>query len=112
VDCGVGYEDDLEEVEKLTREVIGNAFEQKGEKEVVEFFMKEFGSSSMNFTVRFWVDAMKQREIHFARHKAVVEIKKAFDAKGFNIPFPIRTLDFDKNKFRAEKLHISNSSSE
>ena len=55
---------------------------------------KEFGDSSINFVVRFWTNATKNREILMARSKAVIEIKKVYDANGINIPFPIRTIDF------------------
>lgn len=96
VNCGVGYESNLQEVENLTVKVIGENFEQKtGEQ--VEFFYTEFGDSSINFMVRFWTDMTSFKQEHAARHKAIKLMKEHFDAKGFNIPFPIRTLDFGKN---------------
>ena len=96
VDCGVGYESDLQTVEDLVVKVIGENFEQSNDEEV-EFFFHEFGDSSINFTVRFWVDMVNFKQEHGARHKAVKLIKKTFDAHDINIPFPIRTLDFGKN---------------
>ncbi len=44
-----------------------------------------------------------------AQDRAIIAIKKAFDANDINIPFPIRTLDFGKNKFRSETITIANS---
>jgi small conductance mechanosensitive channel len=96
VDCGVGYESNLQEVEDLTVQIISENFEQKDGEEV-EFYFTEFGDSSINFTVRFWTDVNTFKQEHDARHKAVKLIKKHFDEKDFNIPFPIRTLDFGKN---------------
>ena len=96
VNCGVGYESDLQEVEDLTVKIIGENFEQKNG-EGVEFFFTEFGDSSINFMVRFWTDVTGFKQEHAARHQAIKLMKKHFDAKGFNIPFPIRTLDFGKN---------------
>ncbi|HEA22471.1 hypothetical protein LCGC14_1276800 [marine sediment metagenome] len=96
VKCGVGYESNLQEVEDLTVKIITENFEQKNSEEV-EFFYTEFGDSSINFTVRFWVDMTSFKQEHAARHKAVKLIKSAFDSKDINIPFPIRTLDFGKN---------------
>ncbi|HLS29510.1 MAG TPA: mechanosensitive ion channel family protein [Flavobacteriaceae bacterium] len=93
LDCGVSYEDDLEQVEQLTKETIAEIFQQKNEEEV-EFMFYEFGDSSINFTVRFWTDVTKKRDILLAKNKAVIAIKKAFDKEGINIPFPIRTIDF------------------
>lgn len=96
VNCGVGYESNLQEVEDLTVKIISENFKQ-GDGEQVEFFYTEFGDSSINFMVRFWTDVSTFKQEHAARHKAVKLIKKHFDEKDFNIPFPIRTLDFGKN---------------
>uniref|UniRef100_UPI0035943FEB mechanosensitive ion channel family protein n=1 Tax=Pricia sp. TaxID=2268138 RepID=UPI0035943FEB len=96
VNCGVGYESDLQEVEDLTVKIIGENFEQKNG-EGVEFFFTEFGDSSINFMVRFWTDVTGFKQEHAARHQAIKLMKRHFDAEGFNIPFPIRTLDFGKN---------------
>ena len=71
-------------------------FKQQGNEEV-EFFYKEFGDSSINFMLRFWVDAKKAKQKHIALSDAVIGIKKAFDKDGINIPFPIRTLEFNNN---------------
>ena len=96
VNCGVGYESDLQMVEDLTVKVISENFTQR-EDEEVEFFFTEFGDSSINFMVRFWADVVNVKQEHAARHKAVKLIKQHFDKQDINIPFPIRTLDFGKN---------------
>ncbi len=101
--CGVGYESDLENVEKIAISTITELFNQENLEEV-ELAYTEFGDSSINFTIRFWTDVSKQRDILFAKHKAIVALKKAFDENDINIPFPIRTLDFGKNKFRSETI--------
>jgi small conductance mechanosensitive channel len=107
LDCGVGYESDLEFVEKITIEAINEAIPQlAGEK--VELFYKEFGSSSINYEVRFWIKERNAKDELFAKHKAILAIKKAYNKNNINIPFPIRTLDFGKNKFRSEVLEIRN----
>ena len=108
VSCGVGYESDLEAVKKITLETIKAKFEQQGSEEV-NFFYEGFGDSSINFIVRFWAPVTKRGDMLKAKDLAIIEIKKAFDANDINIPFPIRTLDFGKNKFRSEPLTISNS---
>lgn len=94
--CGVGYESDLEKVKKTTIDVMSQTFEQK-EGEEIEFFFNEFGGSSINFIVRYWVDVADGKDILTAQDKAVMAIKSRFDAEDINIPFPIRTLDFGKN---------------
>ena len=95
IECGVGYESDLEKVEQLTKEVIANTFDQVETAENVEFYYTEFGDSSINYLCRFWIDAENMLEKLRAKTKAIIEIKKAYDKEGINIPFPIRTLQFD-----------------
>ncbi|RMB60872.1 mechanosensitive ion channel family protein [Dokdonia sinensis] len=102
VSCGVGYESDLQMVEDITTEIIGQAFEQKGTEEI-EFFFTEFGDSSINFEVRFWIDCTAIKAKKAATHKAVKIIKARFDKENINIPFPIRTLDFGKNNLQIVK---------
>ncbi|MGB5820828.1 MAG: mechanosensitive ion channel family protein [Saonia sp.] len=96
ISCGIGYESDLKKVENLVTETIADEFPQK-DNEGVEFFFTEFGDSSINFIVRFWIDLQKKKHLLEARHTAIMLIKKRFDSEGINIPFPIRTLDFNKN---------------
>ena len=95
LECGVGYESDLEKVESLTKEVIAETFDQVDKPEDVEFYYTEFGNSSINYLCRFWIDAESMLEKLRAKTKAIIEIKKAYDEEGINIPFPIRTLKFD-----------------
>lgn len=102
VSCGVGYESDLQKVEDLVIAAITENFEQKPN-EGVEFFYKEFGDSSINFVTRFWIESEKPKPKLEAQHKAIKLIKKNFDEAGINIPFPIRTLDFGKNRLRMEQ---------
>lgn len=96
IECGVGYESDLEHVEKITKKTISNAFKQVSSNDEVEFYYTEFGSSSINYICRFWIDAESMLEKLRAKTKAIIEIKKAYDKEGINIPFPIRTLKVDK----------------
>lgn len=105
LECGVGYESNLEQVEQLTKETICNTFDQIEKPEDVEFYFTEYGSSSINYLCRFWIDAENALEKLRAKSKAIIEIKKAYDKAEINIPFPIRTLQFDnKLSFEAQNL--------
>ncbi|WP_282122403.1 mechanosensitive ion channel family protein [Algibacter mikhailovii] len=104
LECGVGYESDLEEVKKLTKEVIANSFDQVQSPENVEFYYTEFGDSSINYLCRFWIDAESMLEKLNAKTQAIIEIKKAYDKAGINIPFPIRTLEFNNKLSFDEKV--------
>lgn len=101
VNCGVGYSSDLEIVRDLTIKTIEDIFPQRGNEEV-ELMFQEFGDSSINYVLRFWTDVTKNRDILIAQNTAIIAIKKAYDAKGINIPFPIRTIDFT-NKLSVNK---------
>lgn len=90
--CGVAYGDDLQKVEQLAVQAV-EGIEERLSSRPVEFFYEEFGSSSINFKVRFWIHS-SQKTFLSARSKAVKAIKKTFDENGITIPFPIRTLDF------------------
>ncbi|MUU77138.1 mechanosensitive ion channel family protein [Winogradskyella endarachnes] len=95
LECGVGYESDLEKVEQLTKQVIADTFDQVKSPDDVEFYYTEFGGSSINYLCRFWIDAESMLAKLRAKTTAIIEIKKAYDKEGINIPFPIRTLQFD-----------------
>jgi len=101
LECGVGYESDLDHVEQLTKQTICNTFEQIEKPEDVEFYYTEYGGSSINYLCRFWIDAENALEKMKSKSKAIIEIKKAYDKENINIPFPIRTLQFD-NKLAFE----------
>ncbi|WP_299128661.1 mechanosensitive ion channel family protein [uncultured Winogradskyella sp.] len=108
LECGVGYESDLEQVKQLTKSVIANAFEQVKSEDDVEFYYTEFGDSSINYLCRFWIDAESMLEKLKAKTTAIIEIKKAYDKEGINIPFPIRTLQFD-NKLSVKSQDLKES---
>ncbi|WP_203258382.1 mechanosensitive ion channel family protein [Hyunsoonleella ulvae] len=107
LECGVGYESDLEEVQQLTKDVIANTFDQVESADDVEFYYTEFGDSSINYLCRFWIDAESMLEKLKAKTTAIIEIKKAYDKAGINIPFPIRTLEFN-NKLAFDDAVMEN----
>ncbi len=95
VDLGVGvsYGDDLAKVKQVATDCLKD-LPHRDQNRAVEFFYEEFGDSSINFVVRFWISFDKQKDFLGARSDAIQRIKKAFDQNGITIPFPIRTLDF------------------
>jgi small-conductance mechanosensitive channel len=91
--CGVSYGDDLEKAKKLAIESVESLENYDSNKEV-EFYYDEFGGSSINFKIRFWVRFRKNPDFWQARSDAIIAITKKFDENDIMIPFPIRTLDF------------------
>jgi len=93
LECGISYGDNLEKVKDITLAAI-KKLPYLLEDTDVEFFYKEFGSSSINFVVRYWVRYDTQPDYLQAQSDGVMNLKAAFDANDITIPFPIRTLDF------------------
>ncbi|MGM0580560.1 MAG: mechanosensitive ion channel family protein [Bacteroidota bacterium] len=90
---GVSYGDDLHKVKDLVLETLQN-LEGVIRKEDMIFTYKEFGDSSINFEIKFWIKYPDNPSYLEMRSKAIMAIKDAFDKADITIPFPIRTLDF------------------
>jgi small-conductance mechanosensitive channel len=91
--CGVSYGDDLEKAREVAIEAVkglDNYNDDKG----IDFYYEEFGGSSINFNIHFWVNFRRNPDYLSARSEAIIAITKAFDENDIMIPFPIRTLDF------------------
>ncbi len=90
--CSVSYEDDLQQVEDLAMRAV-ESLPSRNPERPVEMFYEEFGASSINFSIRFWIEP-DQKTFLKARSEAIKVIRQAFRDHGITIPFPIRTLDF------------------
>lgn len=88
---GISYSEDLRRVEQLVKEAL------KGLPDLIEdtidVFYIEFGDSSINFSVFYWVNFPANGAFHRSRHEAIIRIKETFDAHEITIPFPMRTLE-------------------
>lgn len=93
IPCGIAYSSDLDRVIEITKNAIVDKFEFIHSKNDVEFYYTGFGSSSIDFVVRFWINTKSLIAYKAHMSKAIVAIKKAFDKAQITIPFPIQTLD-------------------
>ena len=96
--CGVSYNADLEEVEKIAINAISESEIQRDESKEVELMYHSFGGSSIDFNLRIWLNICDKHSYLKAQSQAIIAIKKAFDKNGIEIPYPIRTLDFPLKK--------------
>ena len=94
INCGVGYESDLREVKSIAVQAIKDEFPQDPNEDI-EFHYLEFGGSSINFQMRFWVAATAKLTLLEAKSEAIMILKQALDEHSINIPFPIRTLQME-----------------
>ena len=90
---GVSYGDDLQKVKQVTLDAVRNISGVSKQEEVTVFF-ESFGDSSINLSVRIWIDSAQQPIYKQVGSDAIMAIKKAYDENDIMIPFPIRTLDF------------------
>ncbi len=93
VAVGIGYEDDIEAAKDQIIQALAKAdtVSIKADPSVIA---TGFGGSSIDLMVRWFIDDGTQAHKVASIHQVIVEIKRALDAAGINIPFPIRTLDF------------------
>ncbi|MEL6614683.1 MAG: mechanosensitive ion channel family protein, partial [Bacteroidota bacterium] len=78
ISCGVGYGDDLDTAERVALEAV-EGLDVRVTDRPVKLFYNEFGDSSINFTICFWVDFAKQPDFLHAQSEAIKAIKTAFD---------------------------------
>lgn len=90
---GVSYGEDLEKVREITLNAVGN-IEELSKEDTTQVFFVEFGDSSINLSVRMWINNPEQAVYNKVGSEAIIKIKKAYDDNNIVIPFPIRTLDF------------------
>lgn len=89
---GIGYDDDIDKAKGILEELI--AKESRILKDPAHMVvLSELADSSVNFTVRVWVNTGDYWPVYFAMHEAV---KKAFDASGVSIPFPQQDVHLHK----------------
>lgn len=91
IPVGVEYSTDLEKAVKVSLEVL-KSHPQVLKEPGPSVLLHEFGDSSINLCLRFWVES--HANWLNIKSEVIIYIKKAFDKAGINIPFPIRTLYF------------------
>ncbi len=97
---GVDYRHDLQNVLKIVNKAIKNTKGILVEPKPAAI-VDEFGENSINIKVKAWVES-RSAWIKI-RSKLVMNIKSLFDEYGIKIPWPIRTVAYDKDEELAEK---------
>lgn len=92
VAVGIGYEDDIETAKGVILQALDRAetVSRRAEPSVIA---TGFGDSTIDLTVRWFIDDGTQANKVASIHEVIVEMKKGLDGAGVNMPFPIRTLD-------------------
>ncbi|WP_197703972.1 mechanosensitive ion channel family protein [Cohaesibacter sp. ES.047] len=92
LEVGIAYGEDVEAARKVISETV-EALSTRETSRPFDIFTTSFGSSSIDFVVRWWTGSTPKEE-HLSRSEAVSSIKTALDNAGIEIPFPYRTLTF------------------
>jgi len=83
---GIGYGDDIKKAKDILNDLIRQDSRILGDPEPM-VVLSELGDSSVNFTVRAWVNSSDYWGVYFAMQE---NAKLTFDAQGISIPFPQR----------------------
>lgn len=81
---GIGYSDDIDKAREVLQGLLDNESRVLKDPESL-IVVSELADSSVNFTVRAWVNSADYWGVYFDLTEAV---KKAFDNQGISIPFP------------------------
>lgn len=92
VAIGIGYEEDIEAAKAEIIKALNHS-DTVSAKSQPSVIATGFGDSTIDLMVRWFIEDGTQANKVTSIHQVIVEIKKALDAAGINIPFPIRTLD-------------------
>lgn len=88
MEVGVSYNEDIDHVMQVLRDVANNNKHCLDEPEALVLFLG-FGDSSINFLFGVW---MVREDYLLVRNSIAVDVQKAFAAEGIEIPFPHRVL--------------------
>ncbi len=90
---GVSYGDDLELVQRVALDEIGN-IKVVLQDEPVDFYFTGIGSSAYDFEVRFWIKYQSQTDYLEAMNETIMRIKKRFEQEDISLAYSVTTLDF------------------
>ncbi len=97
ITVGVGYESDLEKVEKASVEV-ARAILKKSEGGVEEFdpYVRFFNFGDSSIDLKIFLRVNEYADQFLITSEFIKALQKRYKAEGINIPFPIRTVYLNK----------------
>ncbi len=108
MDVGVGYDSDLEQVERVTVEVAKDVMREIAP-ELMEIEpnirFHTFNDSSIDFKLYMRVNEYFDQRM--ARHLFIKKLHKRYQQEGIQIPFPIRDIYVQNNGAESSKLDLN-----
>ena len=104
--CGVSYDSDLDEVEKVVLDVAKKVMkEHAGVTDFQKFppsvRFSEFGDSNINFSLWFKVNSAVDQ--YRVKHEMIKALKRRFDKEGIEISYPARKIYTGKTRVHSRK---------
>ena len=96
INVGVAYNSDMSLVKQVSLQAIQSLSFVMTDR-LVDFYYMSFADSSINLSIRFWIDLHDFPDFLYAQSEAMIAVKKAYDENNINIPFPIRTIITQEN---------------
>ena len=96
VAVGISYDSDLDKAERIALEVGETLMRENGIETKPVFRYKEFGGSSINFTLSMDVNEFSQQYV--LRHEFIKRLYKRFKTEGIDIPFPTTSVYIKKEE--------------
>lgn len=90
---GIGYGDDIDKAKSVLQQLIDDDQRIKNDPEPF-IAVSELADSSVNFTVRVWVNAPDYWGVYFSMNENVY---KTFGKEGLNIPYPQMDIHVSKD---------------
>lgn len=97
VGVGVAYGSDTSLVENLCLHILMNAYGVE-QKPMPRVYFENFGDSTLNFELHFWVDINKVDTLGEVRSKIRFEIDRQFKANNIEIAFPQRDFNLKMSR--------------
>ncbi|WP_438295160.1 mechanosensitive ion channel family protein [Streptomyces sp. HUAS TT7] len=112
VQVGVGYDSDLEHVERVTLEVVDGVMADitgalPGHEAAVRFHT--FADSRINFTVILGVGEFSDQ--YRIKHEFIKRLHRRYRAEGISIPAPTRTVSLQQDLSESASVPVSGSAS-
>ncbi len=102
IPIGVSYNSDIEKAQQLILEAANEVRNPKAREP--ECFLREFGDSSVNFLLFFWINDVREGRYRQVNN-VMMKIWKKFKENGIEIPFPQRDVHVKgRVQLEAEKL--------
>jgi small-conductance mechanosensitive channel len=110
VPVGIGYGSDIELAQKLMREAIDECEGMLAHKDKEVWFV-EYGDSSLNFLVLFWLDMTEGFNVASVRNRFLTSLWHKFKEHGIEIPFPQQDVWF-RNELKVSGRDIKEKNDE